>query len=211
LSGCGGAETGNVAKNEAAYRGSEEGALMSWKTVFEPAATSRSRVLRRLTRLVLAGLCVAGLTACAIHALQYDEPADDQAAELLVSTDGPMALLFFRDAARCTDALQVPQPKPGSTSYKIPVNREFAFKFFYFGGPYHLWAACPEEILSFYPDRGKQYRLHYTLDRDRQDCHWTLTENDGGRETPVKATEREHDPNFTGFAGEGLWCKAKAM
>jgi len=165
---------------------------------------------KRVIRLVLASACVAGLTACAIHALQYSEPADDQAAELLVSTDGPMALLFFRDAARCTDALQVPQPKPGSTSYKIPANREFAFKFFYFGGPYHLLAACPEEILSFYPDKGKQYRLRYTLDRDRQDCHWTLTENDGGRETPVKATEREHDPNFTSFAGEGLWCKAKA-
>ena len=72
-------------------------------------------------------------------------------------------------------------------------------------------AACPEKILSFYPEKGRQYQFRYALDRDRQDCHWTLTENNGGREIPVEASEREHDPNFTSFTGEGLWCKAKAM
>jgi hypothetical protein len=154
---------------------------------------------------------VAGLAACAVQALQYSEPADDQAAEFVVSTDGPMALHFYRDAARCTDELQVPQPKKGSTSYRIPANRDFAFKYLYSGGGYPFWAACPEQILSFIPEKGRQYLFRYALDRDGQDCHWTLTRNDGGRETPVKASVREHDANFTSFAGEGLWCKAKTI
>jgi hypothetical protein len=180
---------------------------MTWKAAFAQAAIGR----RRAHRLAIACACTAGLAACAIQALQYTEPPDDQAAQLLVTTNGPMALLFFRDGARCTDALQVPQPKPGLTTYKIPADREFAFKFFYFGGPYNLWAACPEQMLSFTPEKAKQYRLRYMLDRGRDECHWTLTENDGGREIPVKASEREHDANFTSFAGEGLWCKAKGM
>jgi hypothetical protein len=192
----GSAEARNVAKNEAAGCGSEEGALMSWK---------------RIVRVGLASACVAGLAACAIDALKYTEPADDQAAEFVVSTDGPMALAFYREASHCTDALQVPQPKSGSTSYRIPADREFAFEFFYYGGPYHLWEACSEQILSFHPEKGKQYRFHYTLDHDRGECRWSLTESDGGRETQVKATEREYDPNFTTLAGEGVWCKPKTM
>jgi hypothetical protein len=194
LLGCGQCETGIVAGNEAVHRGSEEADLMSWK---------------RVVRVALASACVGGLAACAIDALKYTAPTDDQAAEFVVSTDGPMALAFYREASRCTDALQVPQPKVGSTSYRIPADREFAFEFFYYGGPYHLWEACSEQILSFHPEKGKQYRFHYALDRDRGECRWSLTENDDGRETQVQATEREYDPNFTTLAGEGLWCKPK--
>src|ERR1700683_2296869 len=182
------------------------GGYMSWKAGFavQPDAAGRSRVIRRVVRLAFGCALVVGLTACALHALQYTAPPDDQTAELLVSTDGPMSLLFYRDAARCTDPLQVPQPKVGLTSYRIPANREFAFRYFYPGGGYPIMAACPEKILSFYPEKGRQYQFRYALDRDRQDCHWTLTENNGGREIPVEASEREHDPNFTSFTGEGL-------
>src|ERR1700722_16080976 len=109
---------------------------MSLKAVSGPAACRRSHVVRCVLRLVCASACVAGLAACAVQALQYSEPADDQAAEFVVSTDGPMALHFYRDAARCTDELQVPQPKKGSTSYRIPANRDFAFKYLYSGGGY---------------------------------------------------------------------------
>ena len=125
------------------------GGFMSWKAVFAP----RSRVVRRALRVMFGCAFAAGLTACAIDALEYTEPADDQTAQLLVSTDGPMALLFYRDAARCTDALQVPQPKPGVTAYRIPASREFAFKFAYFTGSDRFWTACPEQILSFIPRR----------------------------------------------------------
>jgi len=186
---------------------------MFWKAGFalQPDAGGPSRAFRRVVRLAFGCSLVAGLAACAVQALQYAEPTDDQAAELVVSTNDPMALLFYRDAARCTDALQVRQPAVGSTSYRIQADREFALKFVYSTGNDHLWAACPEQIVSFCPEKATQYRLHYTRDRDTQDCHWMLTESDGGRETPVKAWEREHDPRFTSFAGEGSWCKPKTM
>jgi hypothetical protein len=178
---------------------------MFWKTVLATAAIGRSRV----AGLILGCALVAGLAACAVQALQYDEPDGDQTAEFVVSTDGPMALLFYRDAARCTDALQVPQPKAGVTAYRIPANREFAFKFTYFTGDDRFWTACPEEILSFYPEKAGQYRLHYMRNGDRPECRWTLTENRGGREMAVKVSERESDSGFTSFEGEGAWCKPK--
>ncbi len=184
---------------------------MSWKSILAFQARPMGRSRRRVARLALAGLCAAGLTACAVNALQYAEPPADDAAELLVSTDGPMALLFYGDAARCTDALQVPQPKVGVTAYRIPANREFALKFTYFAGSDRFWTACPEEILSFTPQKAGHYRLRYTRVPDQTECHWTLTENEDGRETLVKAWEREPDPNFTSFAGAGAWCKPKAM
>jgi hypothetical protein len=186
---------------------------MSWKSVLALPSnvTGRLRGWRRVAKWGFAAVCVGGLAACAVQALQYSEPVDDQAAEFVVSTDGPMALLFYRDAARCTDALQVRQPKVGSTSYRIPANREFAFRFTYFSGSARFWTACPEQILSFIPEKGRQYSLHYTRDGDGAECRWTLTETDGGRQATVKTWEREQEASFTSFAGEGAWCKPKGM
>ncbi len=170
---------------------------MSWIAAF------RSRA----GLLALACASAAGLAACA---LQYAAPADDNVAELVITADAPVSVLFYRDATLCTDALQVSQPVPGtSTSYKIPANEEFAMRFMYFQGWYQSWSACDEEIVSFYVDKAKKYRLIYSLERDKGQCRWVITESAGGHETPVKVWKRERDPSITSMGGEGTWCKAK--
>jgi len=145
------------------------------------------------------------MAACA---LQYAGPGDDQTAELVVSTNAPLVLNFYRNATRCTDRLQVhPPPAIGQTPYRIPANGEFAFRFFYIAGSLYAWTACDENIVSFNPDKGRQYVLHYSLDKGI--CRWVLTERNGEHESPVKIWKREGDPNLTSMGGEGTWCKAR--
>lgn len=148
-----------------------------------------------------------GLAACA---LQHSEPVDDNAAELRVSTDGPVGILFFRDAARCTDRLQVRQPTIGVTSYKIPTNQEFALRFIYAqGSPLGLSAFCAEHIVSFQPEPTKLYTLHYTVGQGS--CQWWFTVSVGGHEMSFKPFVRESTPNLTSMGGEGAWCAPKPM
>jgi hypothetical protein len=157
----------------------------------------------RMRAIGLAFGCLIALAACG---LQYAEPTDDQTAELSISSNAPLVLNFYRDATRCTDVLQVRQPTTGPI--KIPANREFALRFFYIAGTSQSWIACDENIVSFNPERGGQYVLHYALDHSA--CRWAITEKSGERETPIHVWKRERDPNLTSMGGEGAWCKARA-
>jgi len=170
----------------------------------------KAAVRSRAVRVVLGCAFAASLAACALRALQYTEPADGDSAELVILTDAPTSTLFYRDAALCTDALQVRQPVPGTpTSYRIPANREFAMRFMFFEGWYQSWSACDEEIVSFYAEKSKQYRLIYSLNREAGRCNWVITEKGAERDKPVKVWKRERDPSVTSLGGEGTWCKAK--
>lgn len=148
---------------------------------------------------------IIGLTACA---LQYAEPTGDQTAELQVSTNAPLAMLFYRDAAQCTDALQVRQPAVGQTSYRIPADKEFALRFFYIEGGMTAWVSCQENIVSFHPKPGGVYVLHYELNQGV--CGWALNERGASQETPVPVSKRERNLNIASMGGEGAWCKAKS-
>ena len=167
-----------------------------------------SRAFARKPFLIAWG-CVMALGLVACTALSYVEPTDDQTAELDFSTKAPLIAMFYRDAARCTDALQTRGAPVGFTSYKIPANRDFAFYFAYvsggnpFGGS---WEACGENILSFHPEKGKRYQLNFWWEQNR--CVWALTENLGQDMAKVKFNKRERDPSITSMAGEGTWCKA---
>jgi hypothetical protein len=145
------------------------------------------------------------MAACA---LQYAQPTDDKTAELVISTNAPLAVEFYRDATLCTDMLQVrPPPTIGQTSYRIPADKEFALRFLYYEGGLYSWVACGENIVSFNPEKDQHYVLHYLLEKGV--CRWVLTENNGARETAVKVSIRERDPSLTSMGGEGTWCKAK--
>ena len=160
---------------------------------------------------MLGGLCCCmGLAACA---LRYAEPQADQAsAELVVLVNTPIVLQFYRDAARCTDALIAePPPSAGGTSYRIPAGKDFAMRFFYidgvpvYGAP--SWTACKENIVSFHPETAHRYQLRYTVDSGG--CRWDVTEAREGQDLPVRVSERERDPTIMSMGGEGTWCKAK--
>lgn len=160
-------------------------------------------MVRRTLWSVVVCIYATPLGACA---LKYVEPVGNDSAQLQIDSNAPLALNFYRDATACTDTLQV--PRTPAMTYRIPGNKEFALRFFYFQGNYISWTACDENIISFNAEAGHYYVLHYS--RENGACHWALMENSGGREVPVHSWKRERDPTVTSMGGEGTWCKPRA-